>query len=451
MERARWMTLIASAWLLGSCATVQFERDVDRAASLVDERSGLASAWDQEGELASIWDGRSPLTSDQAATLALRQNRELRAELEQIAGARADLVQAGLLPNPVLSLAFRLPLQGGNATFDADLVQQFTDVWLRPYRKGAAQAELDRVVLSASDRALRLVASVRQTHARIIATQRGLDLTTEDEQILRRSLDATEGRVRAGEATQLDVARVQQQLLGLEAVVRREAGQLDRLKRDLLLGMGMAGASVDWTARAPEPEPQRTALVDLVESDLEVRVREQRLDVAAARYLLDAKRQELSAADWRRGMPGVDVGASFEAADGDGELGPAVGLSLPIFDTGRARVEKAKAALRAEEARVQQAEQEATNQARVAFTALRRARDLATFYEEQVLTLAGSNLERAEAALRAGTADQTVLLEAQRELIEARRTLNEFRSDIAVSEEDLIYALGGWPSSRRAR
>ncbi len=450
MERARWTALIASAWLLGSCATVPFERDVDRAASLVDERSGLVSGWDRADELAPTWDGRSPLTSDQAATLALRENRELRAELEQIAGARADLVQAGLLPNPVLSLAFRLPLQGGNATFDADLVQQFTDVWLRPYRKAASQAELDRVVLSASDRALRLVANVRQTHARIVGTQRGLDLTRESEEVLRRSIQATEGRMRAGEATQLDVARVQQQLLGLEAVVKKEGGVLDRLKRDLLLEMGMAGASVDWIAQAPAPEARSAALGDLVEADLVVRVREQRLDVAAARYLMEAKRQELSAADRRRGKPGVDVGASFEAADGDGELGPAVGLSLPIFDTGRARVEKARAALRAEEARVQQAEQQATNQARLAFTALQRARDLAVFYEQQVLTLAGSNLERAEAALRSGTADQTVLLEAQRELIEARRTLNELRSDIAVSEEDLVYALGGWSPSRHA-
>lgn len=451
MERARWTALVASAWLLGSCASVEFERDVDRAASLVDERSGLASAWDQEGEPASIWDGRSPLTSDQAATLALRQNRELRAELEQIAAARADLVQAGLLPNPALNLAFRLPLQGGNPMLDADLIQQFTDVWLRPYRKGEAQAELDRVVLSASDRALRLVASVRQTHARIIATQRGLDLTREDEQVLRRSIDATEGRIRAGEATQLDVARVQQQLLGLEAVVRREAGQLDRLKRDLLFGMGMAGAPADWTARSPEPEQERAALVDLVESDLEARVRRQRLDVAAARYMLDARRQQLSAANWLLGKPGVSVGASFEARDGDTEIGPAVRLTLPIFDTGRARVEKAKAAFRAAEARAEQAEQAATNQARVALTDLRRAQDLAAFYDEQVVALARSNLERAEAALRAGIADQTVLLEAQRELIESRRTLNDLRSDIAVSEEDLVYALGGWSPSRQAR
>lgn len=83
--------------------------------------------------------------------------------------------------------------------------------------------------------------------------------------------------------------------------------------------------------------------------------------------------------------------------------------------------------------------------------ALRRARELSAFYDEQVVTLARSNLERAEAALRAGIADQTVLLEAQRELIEARRTLNDLRSDIAVSEQDLVYALGGWSPSQQAR
>ena len=43
---------------------------------------------------------------DQEVTIALQNNRPIRAALEGIASARADLVQSGRLPNPVLSATF---------------------------------------------------------------------------------------------------------------------------------------------------------------------------------------------------------------------------------------------------------------------------------------------------------------------------------------------------------
>lgn len=437
---------VASALLLAGCSTVNFERDLPRASTLVESRSGLNTAWGEDNA-PPVWDGRSPLTSTQAATVALRHNRELRAELEEIAAARADLVQAGLLPNPVVSLAFRLPLQGGIPTFDAGIIQQFTDIWLRPYREGAAQAGLDRTVLSASDRALRLVARVRQAHARVVYGQQAIELTKQDLGLLERSIATTEGRVRAGEATGLDVNRVRQLQLGLQAELQQEQASLEKQKRELLIEMGLADAAAEWSAEI-DTTLSSDEWTRLSESQLVERLRGQRLDVLAARYEVETRKQELKASEWRKGRVGVDGGASLESDDRGIQLGPAANLTVPLFDIGSAQVEKAKALVRVAEARAEQVEQSAVGEARTALVELRRVSQLIEFYRGQVLTLAEDNLARAEAAVRSGTTDQTVLLEAQRELIEARRTLSRLEGNRAEAGPALEYAIGGWLSGR---
>jgi outer membrane protein TolC len=60
-----------------------------------------------------------------------------------------------------------------------------------------------------------------------------------------------------------------------------------------------------------------------------------------------------------------------------------------------------------------------------------------------VLALSERNLTLAEAALKSGQADVTVLLDAQRELIEARRTLLDLERDGSLAAIELERAAGG--------
>ena len=108
----------------------------------------------------TTWDGRSPLTREAALVMALRNNREIRSQVEQIAASRADLVQAGLLPNPVLGLTLRFPVDpvSGGTFIGAQVVQSFTALWLRDGKVKAADARLNQTVLDVSDKALRLSA-----------------------------------------------------------------------------------------------------------------------------------------------------------------------------------------------------------------------------------------------------------------------------------------------------
>src|SRR5262245_52393442 len=85
---------------------VNSTEQIQQAMSLTEEHTGTPTNWtDGWNESEPEWGEGTVLTEPQAVEYALRNNRELRAEVETVGKAQADLVQAGLLQNPVLTMA----------------------------------------------------------------------------------------------------------------------------------------------------------------------------------------------------------------------------------------------------------------------------------------------------------------------------------------------------------
>lgn len=435
-------TILAVSGLAG-CASLDPAPDVARSADLVQARAGVAPAWTGPWtrELED-WDPSTPLTSERAVLLALRNNRELRRQVELIGVSRADLVQAGLLPNPVLSVSLGFPVDpvSGSTQVAAGAVQDLVALWLRPRRLEAADARLNESVLALSDAALRLVADVKQTHARVVAAGESIALSRESLRTVDHTLEALAARVKAGEGTQLDVNRAMQQRLVLGAELTRQELELERQKRSLLALMGFAGAPAGWgvatgapTTSGPLPSEERVIAMATSE----------RLDVAAAYELARAHSADLSAEERAR-LDHLAVGLGFERNEaGESFLGPELEISIPIFDFNQARIAKAGSLARAAAIGYEAALQRAVAQARRAYVDAARAGELAEGYAARSVALAESNQRLAESALSAGQADTTVILSAQQSLIEARRALSDLRQDALIARIELEYAVGG--------
>lgn len=435
-------TLVIVA-LAGGCASLDPKADIDRAAHTVTDRSGVAPGWDGPWEASlNTWDGRSPLKAELALAMALKNNRDIRSDVELIAASRADLVQAGLLPNPVLGLTLRFPFDpvNGGTFVGAQVVQSFTALWLRDGKIKAADARLNQTVLDTSDKALRLVAEVKATHARIAFGQRELVLSDENLATIERSIDSLDARVCGGEGTPLDVNRARQQQAKAKAERAIIVRDLAKERRRMLELIGFAGEAAEWTADAdsiPETEPiiDEAAAIALAAS--------QRLDVAAVRSIVEAQRADLSVEEKSR-VRDFGLGADFEReTDGAKSIGPVFEVGIPIFDTNAAQIARAGSLARAALARYEAVSQRAIREARVAWVDLDSASRLVEQYRSTVLAISERNLTLAEAALKAGQADVTVLLESQRELIDARRTLNELEQAAALARIELEYAVGG--------
>lgn len=428
---------------VGGCASLDPTPDIGRASSTVSERSGVAANWAEPWEASlKTWDGRSPLSVQQAVAMALRNNREVRSQVELIAASRADLVQAGLLPNPIVGLTLRFPFDpvSGGTFIGAQVVQSFTALWLRDGKVRAADARLNQTVLDVSDRALRLVADVRATHTRIVFGERAVVLSDENLATIRRSIDSLDARVRGGEGTPLDVNRARQQLAKAEAERTVVVRDVAKERRRMLELIGFAAESAEWTV---EPVSAALPAMPLDEPTAVSLAGSQRLDVAAARSLVDAQREDLSVEEKSR-LRDFGLGADFERSEsGQKSIGPVVEIGVPIFDTNQAQIAKAGSLARATLAAYEATAQRAVREARTAWVELDSAARLAEQYRTTVLAIAERNLTLAESALKAGQSDVTVLLEAQRELIDARRTLNDLERDAALARIALEQSVGG--------
>ena len=81
-----------------------------------------------------------PLTEESAVKVALLANRSVREAYERLGIARADLLQAGLISNPVFTASAKFFSRGPE--IELGLAQSFVDLFFMPLRRRVASADL---------------------------------------------------------------------------------------------------------------------------------------------------------------------------------------------------------------------------------------------------------------------------------------------------------------------
>lgn len=467
----------------GSCARVDHGPDLDQASSTMERAYGLRPPWRQQMELQELRINEARLLSlAQAVGLALANNRALRADLEIIGQARAEVVQAGLLSNPTLSIMLGFPEGGGLANFAPGLSKDFADLWLIPSRKRAAQAMLQQRILSITDAAIELVTEARVTYATLQYQSLGADLQQENLHILQDAMGIAEARLRAGDTTQLDVNLIRARYVEAEIELLQLRSDFRVSQRTLLRLMGHSQGPDDWQ---PEPMPLNSPMDSLSagESALVEAALWQRLDVQAARWDLesavaDFEQQQL------RVIPSLDIGIAGErferraqpgrnvladtarASIAAGQLtapeiqsvaerrrereqeiqyilGPTLDVPLPIFDQNQAQIARAQFRARELQQRYEEIEQRVVEGVRSALTQRKLAADRVRLYRESLIPLQEANLALAQTSYKAGRESILTVLLAQESLIRTRLAYAASVRDLAISIAVLERQLGG--------
>lgn len=389
------------------------------------------------------FEGTGELSADRCVALALRNNPAVRAGLAQVAQSRADLVQSGLLPNPVLAIGTGWPLPGGDAqfTFGVGVMQQLMALLQRDDRMAAADAELRARVLSLSDLALTTAADARAAHARVLFAQRGLDLARGAVDVSERAVAAEQQRVAAGESTSLSINRHQILLRRLQSQVRSRELDLALRKRELLAVIGAPGAPAEWSARSDDAATDPP--LDLDEPAAVTLALDQRLDVAAAGAERRAALARVGIEETGR-YGDFSIGAFYTLTDaGNNELGPSLEIPIPIFDTGDARIAGARAALIGADEAFAQVRNRATVEVRLAYVRARSLHAEAYEYQVRVVEIAEQNMTLAQKSFKAGEADTTTILNVEENLVETRARLLELQEESALAAIELRRAAGG--------
>ena len=108
--------------------------------------------------------------------MALLNNRELQAVYAELGVAQADLVQAGLLTNPVFDGAALFPVAGGPVKLDLSVAVRFLDIFYLPLRKRVAAARFEEAKLQVTGAVLDFAATVRAAFYRHQANEQRLEL-----------------------------------------------------------------------------------------------------------------------------------------------------------------------------------------------------------------------------------------------------------------------------------
>ena len=353
--RASAITLVAA---VSGCASVSPEGAFKGVQSLARERLGHEIRWDRgEGgdkEANEVAERVSkllsaPLSTEAAIEVALLRHRGLQAIYEDLGVAQADLVQAGLLKNPRLGLGLDFPVEGNASVgFGVSLVQEFLDLFLIPLRNRLAGRQLEEAQLGVVTAVLKHAGEVRKAWLLAVGTRHELALLEEVNDAQRAAAEISGRQHEAGNVDDLELViqldASESQRLVLARLQAESSLQTTRLAR--LMGL--------WGPESELKLPERLPEVPAVDPDLsrlEARAIAERLDLRAAFQRRDVLAYALSIERGTRFIPALALGFDWkrESVEGIHVVGPTLGLELPIFDQGRARVARLEAELRRSE------------------------------------------------------------------------------------------------------
>jgi outer membrane protein, heavy metal efflux system len=369
----------------------------------------------------SIDDG---VSTDEALAVALWNSPAFEATLADLGIARADLIDAGLLKNPILSLLF--PIGPKQLEWTAQVVVDA--LWQRPPRVAAAELNLQAVGQRLVADGLALVANVRQAHADAIAAERRIALATENVELVTRITDITEARLRAGDISELEARAARTDVAQVRVTQRSLAHDRDDFKVTLvrLMGLDTPPAQLRLTAAPDARVPSCGAPDDLLRDALASRP-----DLRAAELAIEAAGKR---AAWERRRV-FNLIATLDA-NGQGtqgyEQGPGFITDLPIFSRNQGGISRAQAELeRASRAYLALRVQIAAD-VRSASLRVDQAREALEAWETEIVPSLQTEARQAEAAYQAGEVPLLSVLDVNRRLVQAR--INRFETSVTLQK-----------------
>jgi outer membrane protein, heavy metal efflux system len=414
----------------------------------VRERTGKGVRWeqDQAAREQALQNVRQllckPLTVDTAAQIALLNNRALQATFEEIGLSAADVLEAASIPNPRSDLAIRFPDKPPTGTYiDYGAAIDFLSIIMIPLKKRVAKDQLESATLRTADDTLELVSQVKAAFYSLQASQQLLKRFELIVDANAASLDLAQRQHEAGNINDLALAQQQESYsrsrLGVattEAEIRRNREKLNRL-------LGLWGPDTDWQIAGELPEVPNS---DLPIRGLERLAISQRLDLQAEYLRVTSQAKNLGLTKSFRLLGALDFGVESEReTDSQTRTGPRFAIELPIFNQGQARIARGEAALRQAQDKFAALAIDIRSQIRELRDELMSKREIARFYQEELLPGQRRILNESLANYNAMEIGNFELFTTKAEEARTEREYLEAARDYWITRAELERAVGG--------
>lgn len=442
--------IFLSATALLGCANVDPPLGFAQVANTIRARTGKQVQWNRgtaEDVAASSAVEKllaRPLTADTAVQIALLNNHDLQANLQNLGIAQADLVEAGLLRNPVFTIERRFP---GRA-LEMDIAQQFIDIILLPLRKRVAAEQFEVTKLQVAHQIVEFATDVRIAFYRAQGDEQMLDLWRTVAGVTEKSAKTALKLNEAGNTTDLDLASQEAQHLQARLDYAKAQEDAQRSREQLSGKLGAWGWQTSWKIAPRLPELPRN---EESSTGLESQAIAQRLDLAASRKDLCAQALRLGFTRVEAIAEQLEVTAHFERErDGSESIGPSLNIPIPIFNQGQAALSRGQARFRQSAQRHLSLAVEIRTEVRAAGDRMRLARSRVEYYRSTAIPLHQRIVAESQLQYNAMQIGIFQLLQAKQDEINSGRGYVEALRDYWVARAELEQAVGGSFRSRFA-
>jgi len=378
----------------------------------------------------SLEDG---LSLDEAVAVALWNNAQLEMDLAALGFARADLIEANMLANPVFSLLFPV----GPKLLETRLTYPIDILWERPHRIAAAKRDAERLAEGLVEHGLGLIRDVQRGYADLWLAEERARLAEEEAELQSQRAQISRRRLEAGDISELAASGAQVESLRAMERARRAAKDVAVLRRRLGLLLGIISENPTLTLLPPDVGGESVPPIEiLVETALLARP-----DLRAAELGIEAAGERLgweqaNILDFILWIDGKDKG------ERPLEIGPGFAVEIPILNQNSGRVARVKAELEAAARQYEALRQRVTLEVYEAHSEYASAREAYDFWRRDVLPVLEEAERQAQRSLAAGEVSYLDVLDAKTRVLEARSHEVELMAGLGRRVAQLNYSVG---------
>ncbi len=444
MNTIRNFGLLLGAGVLAGCAHVDPNPAFRELANAVHLRTGKRVQWnrgsaeDAQAQAAVSFLLSRPLTAESAVQIALLNNHTLQATYEELGIAQADLVEAGLLRNPIFTFERRFPGQA----LEADLLKEFIDILLLPLRKRIAAAQFEAAKLRVGHEILKTAAEVRAAFYEHQGDQQLVDLRKTVAEATERSAETALRMQQAGNLRNLDLATEQASHAQAKIELAKAQSEAVQTREKLNKLMGAFGTQTNWTVA---PRLSELPGSEVSTAQLESRAIQQRLDLAAARQQFIAEARARGIARAEAILQGAEFGGHYEhEIEGSvHSIGPSVNVPIPIFNQGQPASARASAKMRQAAQRYLALAADIRSDVRTARDKMLLSRRQVEYFKSTALPTRTRVTEESQLEYNAMQIGPFQLLQAKQEEVKTGAESVEALRDYWVARAELEKAVGG--------
>jgi hypothetical protein len=444
-----WVLVLVSAGaVLGGCASFSPDGGFSTVEQAAKDRLGKEvrlsrTEADQDGIDQRVGELLAkPLSADDAVQVALLNNRGLQASFQELGITEAEVVQAGRVPNPGFS--FSRLTRGDEIELERGLHFSFARLIAMPMISAMEARRFEATKDLVTMNMLSVAAETRKAWATALGAEETVRYMRQVKQAAEASAELARRMEQVGNFTKLQRAREQSfyadAALNLARAEQAQRATRERLTR--LLGL--------WGTRTQFKLPDR--LPDLPQEladrpDVERIALAQRLDVQGARLAAEQTARNLGLTQTTRFINVLELGIVRNSSnEAPTQQGWEIGVELPLFNWGDARVARAEAVYMQAVHRAAETAINARSEIREAYGAWRSAYDIARHHQDEIVPLRKQIAEENVLRYNGMLIGVFELLADARQQIASVNAAIEAKRDFWLAQADLDMALIGRPS-----